>query len=104
MDGEEVEQIFNTVEKLVVSHREFSTLFARVEATEKAIQDLRSRSTCTGRHAVHIVQELEEPALSGCGDGGSDNGYSGGVRDNYVRDIVKIDIFAKEGNHQQKGN
>ncbi|KAJ2870448.1 hypothetical protein GGH93_005564 [Coemansia aciculifera] len=89
MDGEEVEQIFNTVEKLVVSHREFSTLFARVEATEKAIQDLRSRSTCTGRHAVHIVQELEEPALSGCGDGGSDNGYSGGVRDNYVRDIVK---------------
>ncbi|KAJ1906321.1 hypothetical protein GGI09_000483 [Coemansia sp. S100] len=81
MDGEEVEQIFNTVEKLVASHRAFSTLFARVEATEKAIQDLRSRSTCTeGGNAAHVRHDHEEPALNGCGKNGTDDN---------TRDIVK---------------
>ncbi|KAJ2819231.1 hypothetical protein FBU31_005608, partial [Coemansia sp. 'formosensis'] len=68
MDGEEVDQILNTVERLVVSHRAYSTLFARVEATEKAIQDLRSRpDSMGGGHAMDAEQEPEELALSGGG-------------------------------------
>ncbi|KAJ2811622.1 hypothetical protein GGI24_006805, partial [Coemansia furcata] len=83
MDGEEVEQILNTVERLVVSHRAYSTLFARVEATEKAIQDLRSRSdSMGGGHAVDAEQEPEELMLSGGGHTGGDNRTHGG-------DIVK---------------
>ncbi|KAJ2074976.1 hypothetical protein GGH13_000939 [Coemansia sp. S155-1] len=90
MDGEEVEQIFNTVEKLVISHRAFSTLFARVEATEKAIQDLRSRSTCLGGgHAAHVGHGHKEPALNGRGNNNRGNGFTGSVRDNNVKDVLK---------------
>ncbi|KAJ1925026.1 hypothetical protein LPJ71_000321, partial [Coemansia sp. S17] len=90
MDGEEVEQIFNTVEKLVISHRAFSTLFARVEATEKAIQDLRSRSTCSGGgHTAHVGHGHEELALNGRGNNGRGNGFTGSVRDNNVKDVLK---------------
>ncbi|KAJ2874451.1 hypothetical protein GGH93_002415, partial [Coemansia aciculifera] len=95
MDGEEVEQIFNTVEKLVVSHRAFSTLFVRMEATEKAIQDLRSRSTCTGGgHAVHGGHDLSEPALNGCGHAS--------VRENNLGDIMKS-ITSKRLNEIGRG-
>ncbi|KAJ2688989.1 hypothetical protein IWW39_001793 [Coemansia spiralis] len=62
MDREEADQIIDSVEKLLISNRALCSLFARVDAQDAAIQDLRSHLTSAREPTECVVRGSEELA------------------------------------------
>ncbi|KAJ2450003.1 hypothetical protein GGF42_004602 [Coemansia sp. RSA 2424] len=86
MQREEVDYLLDTVSRLVSSHCDFRV---RLEATEKAVRAQSGCSPVTSNNTVSIVQDTDDPALSGNNESeGSDDDAGSEDNDDVSKAVV----------------